>query len=132
MEAISQIVALAMVGACLSLLLRGQSGALAILVPMIACVLIMLFSVRFLAPFLELIETIRDMTGLADALTAPMIKVAGIGMLTQLAGSVCEDAGEKALSKAVEIGGTILSLYTALPVLLAVVRMMEQTLGEHG
>ena len=131
MEAVGKIVAAAMVAACFCLVVRTQSGVMGLLVSLIGSLAIFLFSFHFLEPFLELFQTIRDLTGLADSVTAPMIRVAGIGLLTQLAGTVCEDAGEKTLSKTVEIGGKILSIYTALPVLRAVIQLLEQMLGAY-
>lgn len=132
MEEIGKVIAAAMIGACCCLVIRGQSGVLGMLVSLAASVAILAFAVRFLSPFLDLVQSIRDLTGMTDSLTAPVVKVAGIGILTQLAGSVCEDSGEKALGKAVNLGGTILSVYTALPVLHAVIQLMEQILGNHG
>jgi len=132
MEAIGQMVALALIGAVLCLVIRGQNSAMGLLLSLCCCILIFLLSSGFLSPLIALVNQIRNFTGLSDALTAPMIKVVGVGLLTQFAGSVCEDSGEKALSKAVEVGGSILSLYISLPVIHAVIRMLEQLLGEHG
>lgn len=129
METVLQIAALALVATCLCLVVRGQAGSIGMLLSLAACVGIFAVSMRFISPVLEILKRLRDLTGLADAATAPMIKVAGIGLLSQVAGAVCEDAGEKALSRAVEVSGAVLSLYTALPLLSSVLDLLEETLG---
>ena len=129
MDVLLKIVSFALVAACMCVVLRGQTGTLAMLLSLAACVCILLLSLSFFAPILTVVQTLRDMTGLSDAVTAPMLKVAGIGIVSQAASAVCEDAGEKALGKAVEIGSSILSVYVALPLLSAVLNLLKETLG---
>ena len=74
-------------------------------------------------------DRLREMTGMVSSVTSPMLKVAGIGILIQIAGAVCEDAGERTLQQAVEIGGGILAAYASLPLLSAVIDLLEDTLG---
>ena len=75
------------------------------------------------------IEIGGDTTGLDKALMTPMLKTIGIGILTQLSATICADAGENAIAKLVEICGGVLALYVALPLLEAVLDMVEQMSG---
>ena len=129
METVLQISALAVIAAVLCVVVRAQSGALAVLLSLCASVGIAFLAFRFLSPILSVIRQLRELTGLEQAATAPMLKAAGIGLLTQTAAAICEDSGEKALSRAVETGGTVLSLYVSLPLLSAVLELLKETLG---
>lgn len=129
MDVVLQISGVALVAACMCLVVRGQAGSMGMLLSLSACIGILAISIRFLAPVFQVVEELRELTGITAAATAPMMKVAGIGILTQIAGAVCEDAGEQALRRAVEIGGTFLSLYVSLPLLAAVLDLLEETLG---
>lgn len=129
MSTVVQIGALAIVAAVLCVLVRTHTGALAVLLSLCASVVILLLSFQFFSPILSVLRQLRELTGLDDAATAPMLKVAGIGILTQTAASICEDSGEKTLSRSVEIGGTVLSLYASLPLISAVLDLMKETLG---
>ena len=122
---ISAIAAAAAVSCCL---IKTQNGAMSLILTLSASVAILLLSFRFLSPVMEVFGQLRTMTGLSDTATAPMLKVTGIGLLTQIASSVCEDAQEKALAQAVEIGGTVLSLYASVPLLTAVLELLEEIL----
>ena len=128
MDTVMRISALAVAAAVSCCLIRTQNGALSLLLTLAASVAILLLAFHFLSPIMEVFGQLRTMTGLSDTATAPMLKVTGIGLLTQIAGSVCEDAQEKALSRAVEIGGTVLSLYASIPLLTAVLDLLEEIL----
>ena len=129
MSTVVQIGALAIVAAVLCVLVRTHTGALAVLLSLCASVVILLLSFQCFSPILSVLRQLRELTGLDEAATAPMLKVAGIGILTQTAASICEDSGEKTLSRSVEIGGTVLSLYASLPLISAVLDLMKETLG---
>ena len=129
MSTVVQIGALAIVAAVLCVLVRTHTGALAVLLSLCASVVILLLSFQFFSPILSVLRQLRELKGLDEAATAPMLKVAGIGILTQTAASICEDSGEKTLSRSVEIGGTVLSLYASLPLISAVLDLMKETLG---
>jgi len=74
-------------------------------------------------------EQLREMSGLSPAVTAPAVKIAGIGVLGQCTVGVCEDAGEKALAKTAEILTSACCVYLSLPLLQAVMDLLEHLLG---
>ena len=129
METLFQICALALTAAIICVLLRHQNGALSLLLSLAAAVLIVTVSLRFLRPILDVIQQLRTMSKLDQEVTKPMMKVVGIGMVSQIADDICMDAGETALGKAIELGGTVLSLYSALPLLTAVLSMLQTGLA---
>ena len=129
MEAVIRLSALAVVAAVLCVVVRQQEKPLALLLSLAACSVILLAALEFFSPILSVVEKLRDLSGLNEAVTAPLLKVTGIGLLTQVAAGVCEDAEEKTLGKAVEIGGSVLAVYAALPLLSAVLELMEEMLG---
>lgn len=129
MEAVVQIVSLAVVGAILGVLVRERGGALAAAMSLAICGLILFLGLRFCGPILKVVEQLRTLSGLNGAVTAPLLKVVGIGLLTQFAGGICEDAGEKSLGTAVQLSGTVLALYAALPLIQSVLELLEDMLG---
>lgn len=130
MNAIFQVAALAVVTAICCCALRSNIGSLSIALSITACVLILILTFRFLKPIIDILDRIQDMTGMTAAVFAPLVKVVGIGFLAQIAGAICEDAGEKTLHRAVEIAGSILSVYVSLPLLSAVLELLEELLNK--
>ena len=129
MEQAVRIAVLAVLCALCCMVIRSRTQELSVVTALAGCVLIFLISLRFLEPILGVFDRLREMTGMVNSVTSPMLKVAGIGILIQIAGAVCEDAGERALQQAVEIGGGFLAAYASLPLLSAVIDLLEDTLG---
>ena len=55
----------------------------------------------------------------------PVIKTAGIAIVTRLAADFCKDAKEGGLASAVELAGTALSLAAVLPLMGAVLDVLS-------
>ena len=128
MEDWLRLLGLGTVTAILALSVRKQSPELALLISLAGCVLAAVGLLGWLAPILDLLRRLGDKAGLEDALLAPLWKVPAIGLLTQIAAAVCQDAGQSALAKLLELGGGLLCLVSALPLLEAVLSLMEELL----
>ncbi len=46
-----------------------------------------------------------------------LIKITGIAILTEFAESICKDAGEVAIAKKIEFGGSVLIMAISIPIL---------------
>ena len=123
-----QIAVLAIISAIACLIIRNYVGGLATALSIAGFLVILLLSSSRLEPILAVIQRLRDLSGLSDAATAPMLKATGLGLLTHLAGAVCEDSGELTLKKAVEISSTIVAVYISLPLLIAIIDLLEELL----
>ena len=56
---------------------------------------------------------LADMAGLSGAVFAPLFKTAAIGILAQLAGTICRDSGQQALAQAVHGSGAAAAAHHA-------------------
>ena len=68
-------------------------------------------------------------TGLSGAVFAPLFKTAAIGLLAQMAATICRDSGQQALAQAVEICCGFISFYLALPLLEMVLSLLQTMIG---
>lgn len=129
MNIVFRIMSIAVMCAVICVLLRDRAGPVSLLLTMAVCTGALLAVLQFVSPVLQLISRLRRLSGLSDPLTAPLLKVTGIGLLTQIASGLCEDAGEKSLAKTVEISGSFFAVYISLPLMTAVIDMLERVLG---
>ena len=125
-----RVVAIAVVSAVMCCVVRDHASSVAIAISLMACTMILFISLQFLSPVLDVVKRLQGLTGLSGPVVEPMLKVAGIGILTQLCGTVCEDAGEKTLQSAVQTGGTFLCLYASMPLLSSVLDLLEDMLTQ--
>ena len=127
MQQALQLAALATLTALLAAALRGKEYGL--LLSLAACVAAAVLLVEVLRPLLAFARELAEQTGLASALTAPLWKVLGITLICRLGAAVCADAGQKALGELVQRGGELLALCAALPLMRAVLELLERLMG---
>ena len=75
---------------------------------------------------MEVIGLARDMSGLSSAILTPVVKCVGIGIIAKLGADSCRDAGSAGTASAVELAGTIAAVFTALPLMRTMLKMMEE------
>ena len=112
-----------------SAILKKNNRELALLLSLAACVLIALLLLSLAQPILEFLSKLRGLSGLEDGTMTPLLKTLGVGILTQICATICADAGENALAGLIEVCGSILALYVSLPLLEAVIEMVETMSG---
>ena len=132
MDAAGKISALALIAAILCVLIRDHQKHVSLLLSLAACVSMIVLCTSFLEPILEVLNKLIVLSGIVDDIVSPMLKVAGIGLLTQISAGICIDAGENALGKTVELVGNILALYASLPLLIAALELVEKMAGGAG
>ena len=128
MTSLFRLAALAVVVSVLSLTLRRQSADWSMLLSLAGCVAAAGLIMEQAGPLTRLFARLAEKTELPVTLTAPLFKAAGMGLLTQIAAAVCQDAGQSALAKLVELGGGVLCIIVSLPLLEAVLALIESML----
>ena len=91
-----------------------------------ACALGAGLILSYVRPILTLAKSLAERAELDGTLTAPLWKCLGLGLLTEISASVCDDAGQSALAKLVELGGGLLCIVASLPLLQAVLALIEE------
>ena len=85
---------------------------------------VLLPTVAALTAAMELMDKLVEAGGLSGQVVEPVIKTAGIAIVTRLAADFCREAQEGGLASAVELAGTALALVTVLPLMSAVLDML--------
>lgn len=128
MDSIFKAAAFAVTGAVLAMTVRRNSGDMGLLLAATVCVGLMAVVMAVLGPVVSFAQELQKLTGLSSGVTAPLLKTVGIGIVAQTASSVCADAGETSIARAVELCGSALAMYAALPLMQGVVELVEELL----
>lgn len=123
-----KVAAAAIIAAVLAVVLRRQVPEAALLLAVCAGVLILIDCSQALRGIVGFMERLAELGGLSPAVLAPVVKVTGIALVTRLSAEFCKDAGEGALSAAVETAGSALALAAALPLISAVLDLLSELL----
>lgn len=128
MQTFLQVAVIGVIAVLLTSLLKKKNGEFALLLTLAACVVIALLLTKLTEPVLDFLRRLRDLAELDESLMTPVVKAVGIGLLTQICANICADAGENSIAKLVELCGSILAVYVAIPLLEAVIKTVE-TMG---
>lgn len=130
MSAFFQACGAVMIGVVLILVLGGQGREMGTLVGIGVCCIALLAAISYLRPVLDFLETLETLGGLDGNLVTTLLKAAGIGLISELAGLVCADSGNASLGNAVRILGTVAILWLSLPLFSALLELLQKILGE--
>lgn len=76
-----------------------------------------------------LIETLKDTAQLDSDLFQTILKAVGIGLIGELASLICADSGNAALGKTVEILTAGVILWLSIPLMTALLELVQQMVG---
>ena len=125
MELVLKLIALCLLTAVLTLLLKKDNAELSLLLTVSAVLLGMLMLLAAFDEVSGLGAELLEMTKLAPTLFVPLLKVMAIALIVRICGALCADAGQSALSALLETAGAVCALWCAVPLLRAVVDMLE-------
>lgn len=128
MEQMLSVAAAAMVGALCAVVLKREAGELSLLLGLATSALVLTLVSAGCAEILTLLRQLAETADISEALLAPMLKILGIEVVTNLAANLCRDAGEGGIAAATELAGAVCALYTAIPVIQAVLILIEELL----
>ena len=119
-----------LIGLILSMVLGRQSKDMSLLLTLAVCVLVCLGTLEFLEPVTALLRELRQLGGLDSEAVSILLKAAGIGLIAELAGLLCADAGESALGKALQILSNAAILWLSLPLFRQIIEMVGEVLAK--
>lgn len=120
--------AVVLIGLILALVLGKQSKEMGLLLTLAVCVLVSIAAIGFLEPVTALLRELRRLGDLDGQALSILIKCAGIGVLSELAGLLCADAGEGAMGKALSLLSGAAMLWLSLPLIEQLLNMIGEVL----
>lgn len=117
MMLLCKLAAAVFVAAVLTLVLKKDQPAFALLVSVCTAAGLLAVAVRQVEPLLDWLRTLEGYFQVASP--AVMLRALGIALVAQFAVDTCREAGLSAAATAVELCGRVLALAQALPLLRA-------------
>ena len=131
MDGFVKAAAAALITAVICLVLAKQGKDTAILLTILVCAMILTVAMGYLRSVTDFISTLEALVDLEGDQFRILLKITGIGLLSETASMICGDAGNAALGKALQILGTVLILCLSIPLLqqlLDLIRMILEGL----
>ncbi len=124
-----ELTGFAILAVVLLAVLRPIRPELAVLLTLGAGAVILLSLLPLIQRIIELLTTLAQRGNVQSLYLETILRIVGIAYIVEFGSQVARDAGEGALAAKVELGGKILILSLALPILLSVVQLVVRLLG---
>lgn len=121
---ILQIAGLGVAAALMAMVVRGSRPELASLLAMAAGALVFFLALGRLKAVVAVMELLLNKADLAGDYLKVLLKVVGISYVAEFAAQTCHDAGEDSLAAKVEMGGKVLVIAMAAPIVVAIVELV--------
>lgn len=119
-----------MVAVVLWIVVSKQGKEFSIGLSLIACCLALMLIASYLDPVFDLIARLERLGGIQQEWISVMLKAVGIGVIVEIGSLICEDAGNAALGKTLQIAGAIVILWLSVPLMSGLIDLLERMLGE--
>lgn len=124
-----QICGIAFLAVVLVLTLKSTAKDLSAVLSIAATCLIILSALQYLQPIIGFLKNLEG-TGELDAeMTGTLLKITGIGILSEISNLVCKDSGNESLGKSLELLGNVVILYLSMPLFSALLDLTKELLG---
>ena len=112
-------------GSVIALLLKRSAPELGFALNAAITLLAAVLAAELISGLAELLELVKEQSGLSPAVVSPVIKCVGVGIVTRLSSDLCRDAGQSAAASAVELCGTACAMVTALPLIRSLLQLVS-------
>ena len=109
--------------------LQRQEKDMALILSSAACILGISVALKALSPVLDLLRQLESLGRLENGILSVLLKVAGIGLVTELSGMICADAGNGALEKTIRFLGSVTMLTLSVPVFRLLLSLIHELMG---
>lgn len=128
MDIIFKIIGVGLITCIAALIIKPVRSDFAMLISMVGGVIILVMILSSLATAINLISSIANQTGIDSNLLSLVFKIIGVGYLTEFTASLCVDTGSSGLGDKVLLGGKVVILVMALPIITSILSIVMELL----
>ena len=128
MDIIFKIIAIGLITCLATMIVRPIRSDFAVIIAIVGGLIILFLVVNYLSSVFETFRNIIGITGLNSSLYTLLLKIIGIGYLVEFTAGICSDTGNSSLGDKVLLGGKIIILVMALPIITNILHIVMEFL----
>ena len=130
MDKFLQGCAAVLIGVILILLIGKDRKDLGLLISVGVSCMVALTALQYLKPVLDFIHRLESVGNLESTGIRILLKVIGIGILSEIEALICSDAGNSSLGKSLQYLSAAVMLWLSLPLFSMLMELLQRILGE--
>lgn len=127
---IVSIVAIGIVGAILTVIIKQYKPEYAIFISIITVAIIMSNVISIALPIISDIKSLLNKTSISFEHLSILLKAVGICYLTQFVCDICKESGQTAIANKIEIAGRVAICFISLPLFHDLISIVETIIGK--
>lgn len=126
---IMKIIGVAFVTSVTAVILKSSKPELSFAVTVTGIIVILMFLVDALQNTLTVFSTIANVTGVENGLLKILLKIVGVGYITEFGAGILNDFGSNSIADKVTLCGKITIVMLSLPVVESLLQLVNGFLG---
>ena len=122
---IFKIIGIGFITSITAILLKGTKPELSFAVTITGVIVILLFIVDALRGTMEIFTSISQMTGVENGVLKILLKIVGVGYITEFGAGILQDFGSGSLADKVSLAGKIAIVALAIPILESLLSLIK-------
>lgn len=128
MVEIFKIVGLALITTISVIIVKQIKPEIAIFVGLAGSIIVFLYIINLLEQVFDLFNYILDATNINGEMFAILLKIVGVGYITEISANICADSGNNAIASKVQLAGKLVIFVLAIPIITSLVQMVTELL----
>lgn len=124
MDIILKIVAVGLITCLATMILKPIRNDFAVVVGIAGGIIIVFLIISYLTGIVNVFKTIISSTGLDSSLYKLLLKIIGVAYLLEFTSSICSDTGNSSLGDKILLGGKVVLMVMALPIVVNILEII--------
>ena len=112
----------------LTLVLSKQGKDFSLLLTILVCVIVSAAAINYLTPVITFFERLQNIGKLDTEFLEILLRAVGIGLLAEITGLICSDAGNAAMGKTLQFLASGVLLWMSVPLFTNIIDLIEELL----
>lgn len=128
MDSLYKIIGIALITCIATLIVKPVRPDFAVFISIVGGVIILFMLAGYLTDIFDVFNQIFNYTNVNSSLYKIIFKIIGVGYLVEFTASLCSDTGNNSLGDKVLLGGKIIILVMALPIVTSILEIVMELL----
>lgn len=110
--------------------LSGTRKEMASILALAVCVMLALAAGQYIRPVLDFVTELGEIGSIDGEMVEVLMKIVGIGIISEITVLVCADAGNASVGKALQFLSAVVMLSLSVPLFRSMIRILQEILGQ--
>lgn len=125
---IIKIIGIGLITVVACMLVKPMKPEISIIIGLCGGILILSQTINYIVEIIESFTNIVQKTGLDTSLLKTVLKIIGIGYLTEFSANLCADSGNSSIADKILFSGKVIILVIALPIVTNIIEIIMEIL----